>query len=121
MIRVMRLRLDLPALVTAFLATILGLQVAYLVTTGFRSHETPVAVAPVATRMTDATRTTLTALKNAAVFGRAGEVDQPIVATSATHLSLAGVIAETDPAARPAHKGGGEVVEGEPGRGIDHE
>jgi len=102
MIRVMRLRLDLPALVTAFLATILGLQVAYLVTTGFRSHETPVAVAPVATRMTDATRTTLTALKNAAVFGRAGGLDQPIVATSATHLSLAGVIAEADPAAGQA-------------------
>ncbi len=38
MIRVMRLRLDLPALVTALLATLLGLQVAYLVTTGFRSH-----------------------------------------------------------------------------------
>ena len=103
MIRVMRLRLDLPALVTALLATLLGLQVAYLVTTGFRSHEPSIpTVAPVAASTMDATQTTLAALKNAALFGRVGGVDQPIVATSATHLSLAGVIAETDPAAGQA-------------------
>ena len=102
MIRVMRLRLDLPALVTPLLATVLGLQVAYLVTTGFRSHEAPTTAMSVPAPVTDRTSTTLAALKNAAVFGRIGGTDQPIVATSATHLSLAGVIAETDPAAGQA-------------------
>jgi len=102
MIRVMRLRLDLPALVTPLLATVLGLQVAYLVTTGFRSHEAPTTALSVPAPVTDRTSTTLTALKNAAVFGRIGGTDQPIVATSATHLCLAGVIAETDPAAGQA-------------------
>ncbi len=102
MIRVMRLRLDLPALVTALLATLLGLQVAYLVTTGFRSHEAPITAPNVAAPATDSTPTLLVSLKNAALFGRVGSVDQPIVATSATHLSLAGVIAETDPAAGQA-------------------
>jgi len=102
MIRIMRLRLDLPALVTPLLATVLGLQVAYLVTTGFRSHEAPTTAMSVPAPVTDRTSTTLAALKNAAVFGRIGGTDQPIVATSATHLSLAGVIAETDPAAGQA-------------------
>ena len=102
MIRVMRLRLDLPTLVTPLLATVLGLQVAYLVTTGFRSHEAPTTAMSVAAPVTDSTSATLAALKNAAVFGRIGGADQPIVATSATHLSLAGVIAETDPAAGQA-------------------
>ncbi len=102
MIRVMRLRLDLPALVTPLLATVLGLQVAYLVTTGFRSHEAPTTALSVPAPVTARTSTTLAALKNAAVFGRIGGTDQPIVATSATHLSLAGVIAETDPAAGQA-------------------
>lgn len=102
MIRVMRLRLDLPTLVTPLLATVLGLQVAYLVTTGFRSHEAPTTAMSVAAPVTDSTSTTLAALRNAAVFGRIGGADQPIVATSATHLSLAGVIAETDPAAGQA-------------------
>lgn len=102
MIRVMRLRLDLPTLVTPLLATVLGLQVAYLVTTGFRSHEAPTTAMSVAAPVTDRTSTTLAALRNAAVFGRIGGADQPIVATSATHLSLAGVIAETDPAAGQA-------------------
>jgi len=102
MIRVMRLRLDLPALVTPLLATVLGLQVAYLVTTGFRSHEAPTTAMSVPAPVTDRTSTTLAALKNAAVFGRIGGTDQPIVATSDTHLSLAGVIAETDPAADQA-------------------
>ena len=102
MIRVMRLRLDLPALVTPLLATVLGLQVAYLVTTGFRSHEAPITAMSAPAPVTNSTSTTLAALKNAAVFGRIGGTDQPIVATSATHLSLAGVIAETDPAAGQA-------------------
>lgn len=102
MIRVMRLRLDLPALVTALLATLLGLQVAYLVTTGFRSHEAPITAPNVAAPATDSTPTLLASLKNAALFGQVGSADQPIVATSATHLSLAGVIAETDPAAGQA-------------------
>jgi len=102
MIRVMRLRLDLPTLVTPLLATVLGLQVAYLVTTGFRSHEAPTTAMSVPAPVTDSTSATLAALKNAAVFGRIGGADQPIVATSATHLRLAGVIAETDPAAGQA-------------------
>lgn len=102
MIRVMRLRLDLPALVTPLLATVLGLQVAYLLTSGFRSHEPPMTATSIPDPARDNAATTLAALKNAAVFGRIGGTDQPIVATSATHLSLAGVIAETDPAAGQA-------------------
>jgi len=103
MIGIMRLRLDLPALVTAFLATVLGLQVAYLVTTGFRSHEPPIdAPVQAAVPTSDTTETTLAALKRAALFGREGAANQPIVASSATHLGLAGVIAETDPAAGQA-------------------
>lgn len=102
MIATMRLRLDLPTLVTALLATILGLQVAYLVTSGFRSHEAPMTATSVPAAAPDSTSRTLAALKNVAPFGRLGSLDQPIVATSATHLSLAGVIAETDSAAGQA-------------------
>jgi general secretion pathway protein C len=103
MIDTMRLRLDLPALVTAVLATILGLQVAYLVTTGFRSHEASIDTpAPMAVPTADTTQTVLAALKRAALFGREGSANQPIVASSATHLGLTGVIAETDPAAGQA-------------------
>jgi general secretion pathway protein C len=103
MIDTMRLRLDLPALVTALLAAILGLQVAYLVTTAFRSHESSLGTAaPMATPPADTTQIALATLKRAALFGREGGVNQPIVASSATHLGLTGVIAETDPAAGQA-------------------
>jgi len=99
----MRLRLDLPTLVTPLLATILGLQVAYLVTTAYRSHETPVTAAPTAALpQNEAIRAATESLKASTVFGAAGANPQTVVAASSSSLKLAGVLAEDDPTAGQA-------------------
>jgi len=97
MIRVMRLRLDLPALVTALLATVLGLQVAYLVTTALRGPGAPISVpATMSEPAKNETAATVAALKNAAVFGVAGSGDPTVIKTSSSELKLSGLLAEDD-------------------------
>jgi general secretion pathway protein C len=96
MILDMRFRLDSAKVVTAALATILGLQVAWLVTGAFARHEPAPTGPEVALSTAPTLRQRAESIAARGLFG--GEIVAPVVVrSSSSEFALAGVLAEDDP------------------------